>query len=230
MHSLLQRSAPCSLLIALLAATAVAAADNELTEAEHAAGWELLFNGTDHTGWTCNNGKSIATDIEDGALVPYKSGGYLIVHERQFGDFIFQCDVKMGDAQCNSGVFFRVGDLNNPVYSGLEVQVYNSPNVGYNDFGAIYDLVPISHSNIDADGWNHILIACRGPLVTVVVNGEAVAMMNCDAFTEAKKRPDGSPHKFGVVKDFPRRGYIGFQDHGHPVWFKNVKILELDGE
>ena len=25
----------------------------------------------------------------------------------------------------------------------------------------------------------------------------------------------------------PRRGYLGFQDHGHKVWYKNVKLLEL---
>ena len=31
-----------------------------------------------------------------------------------------------------------------------------------------------------------------------------------------------------AVKDFARTGYLGFQDHGHPVWYKNVKLLPLD--
>ena len=30
-----------------------------------------------------------------------------------------------------------------------------------------------------------------------------------------------------AVKDFPRTGYIGLQDHGNNVWFKNVKLLKL---
>ena len=29
------------------------------------------------------------------------------------------------------------------------------------------------------------------------------------------------------MKDFPRKGYIGLQDHGYNVWFKNIKLKEL---
>jgi hypothetical protein len=29
------------------------------------------------------------------------------------------------------------------------------------------------------------------------------------------------------VKDFPREGYIGLQDHGGAVWYRNVKIKKL---
>jgi hypothetical protein len=51
--------------------------------------------------------------------------------------------------------------------------------------------------------------------------------MNCDEWTEAGKGPDGRKNKFEkAARDFPRKGYLGFQDHGHKVWFKNVKILE----
>src|SRR5579871_6423176 len=94
-------------------------ADNELTPEEKAAGWQLLFNGKDHTGWRCDNGRPIATKVENGSLLPYKSGGYIIVYDKQFSDFILKCDVKM-DTRCNSGVFFRVGDLSDPVQTGFE--------------------------------------------------------------------------------------------------------------
>jgi hypothetical protein len=30
-----------------------------------------------------------------------------------------------------------------------------------------------------------------------------------------------------AVKELARKGYLGFQDHGHPVWYKNVKLLPL---
>jgi hypothetical protein len=64
--------------------------------------------------------------------------------------------------------------------------------------------------------------------VTASVNGEAVASINTDEWTQPGKRPDGSTHKFGkAIKDFPREGYIGLQDHGHDVWFKNIKIKPL---
>ena len=41
-------------------------------------------------------------------------------------------------------------------------------------------------------------------------------------------RADGTMHKFKIaIKDMPRQGYLGFQDHGHKVWYKNVKLREL---
>ena len=33
-----------------------------------------------------------------------------------------------------------------------------------------------------------------------------------------------------ALKDMPRKGYIGLQDHGLPVWFRNVKLTPLDSE
>ncbi len=134
-------------------ATAIAAAppaDNELSAEEKAEGWRLLFNGKDHDGWQCNNGKPIATPVEEGSLVPFKAGGYLIVHKDMFGDFRLKCDVKMSSDQCNSGIFFRVGDLLKPVQTGFEMQVAKG-GTGLHDFGAIYDLVPPGQDSDQAD-------------------------------------------------------------------------------
>jgi hypothetical protein len=206
------------------------AADNELTAEEKAAGWQLLFNGRDHDGWICNNGKPIATPVEDGCLVPYKSGGYIILYDKKkFGDFILKCDVKMGDPQCNSGIFFRVAAPKNPVYSGLEVQIENTSQPGLHAFGAIYDLVaPNKQTHRGPGEWNSVELTCRGPEIRVKVNGEEITEMNCDDFPKRGFRPDGTRHKFySAIKDMPRVGYLGFQDHGHPVWYKNVKLLEL---
>jgi hypothetical protein len=29
------------------------------------------------------------------------------------------------------------------------------------------------------------------------------------------------------MKDFARTGYIGLQDHGRPVWYRNIRIKSL---
>lgn len=215
-------------LFLLTAAAPLFAGENQLTEAEKKAGWQLLFNGKDHSGWKCNNGKKIATGIEDGALVPFKSGGYIIIHEKQFGDFVLKCDVKMSSQDCNSGIFFRVANPKDPVYTGFEAQV-NSGGKGYHDFGAIYDLMPATQDVVKKAGeWNTVEITCKGPHITVVANGKEVCKMNCDDFTKKSLRPDGTKHKFGtVIKDAARKGYLGFQDHGKKVWYRNVKVREL---
>lgn len=210
-------------------AAPLSAAENALTPKEKAAGWKLLFNGQDHTGWMCNNSEKIAAPIEDGALVPYKSGGYLIVYEKPFGDFIFKCDVKMAQPQCNSGIFFRVGDLKDPVYTGFEVQVLTGEGMDLHDFGAIYDIVAPAKNAAKGPGeWNSVEIKCQGPLIRVTVNGELVTRLDCDKLDKPGLRADGTKHKFGkAVKDFPRTGFLGFQDHGQKCWYKNVKLLEL---
>ena len=218
---------------ALLAAP-VSAADNQLSEKEKKAGWQLLFNGKDHTGWKCNNGNKIATPVENGSLLPYKSGGYIVIHEKQFGDFIFKCDLKWEAEHCNSGIFFRISDLLNPVNTGFEVQVMNGKGIGKHDFGAIYDLASITkNTGKPAGQWNHVVIRCQGPNISVRVNGEKVCQINCDDFDKPGLCPDGKKHKYKLagqpraVKDFARVGYLGFQDHGQKVWYKNVKLKEL---
>jgi hypothetical protein len=224
----------CAVLFVSSLAGQVRAADNELTEQEKKDGWQLLFNGRDHTGWKCNNGKPIATPVEDGSLVPYKSGGYIIIHEKQFGDFILKCDVKWDAPQCNSGIFFRVAKPADPVNTGFEVQVMSGKGTGLHDFGAIYDLATTTkNAGKETGEWNAIEIKCQGPHLSVKVNGEQVCQLNCDEFDKPGQRLDGTTHKFKqngqpvAVKDFARTGYLGFQDHGQKVWYKNVKLLEL---
>ncbi len=216
----------------LAVAATASAADNTLTPQEKAEGWQLLFNGRDYTGWKCNNGKPVQSPIEDGAIMPYRCGGYLVMYEKPFRDFILKCDVKMSPG-CNSGIFFRVSDPKDPVQSGFEVQIYDHAGTSYHDFGAIYDLArPVKPPKLRPAGqWNSVTITCCGPKISVEVNGELICQMNCDEFTEVGRRPDGTRHKFSrrglPIKDFAREGYIGFQDHGHKVWFKNVKIKVL---
>jgi Domain of Unknown Function (DUF1080) len=219
-----------SLTFAILTTTTqLLAADNELTPKEKADGWQLLFNGKDTSGWKNNTKKPIAAKVEDGALNPHGSGGYVVVYRKQFGDFVFKCDVKMDRPTCNSGVFVRIGDLKDPVQTGLEVQIITGKTPDLHGFGAIYDLVAPSKNATHGPGqWDAVEVRCKGPNITVTINGEKVSSINCDEWRQPGKRLDGTSSKFTkAVKDFPQTGYIGLQDHGNNVWFKNIKLLML---
>jgi hypothetical protein len=223
------------LFVALLAVISMqfdriaSAADNELTAAEKEDGWMLLFNGRDLDGWKNNDGTPVRAKIEDEAINVHGTGGYLLVYEKPFGDFVFKCDVKMDQPFCNSGVFLRTGDLKNPVQSAIEVQVVSDLEPDMHSFGALYDLVaPSKNAARGPAQWDSLEIRCEGPHITVTVNGEQVASINCDEWSQPGRRPDGSRHKFRkAIKDFPRRGHLGLQDHGDNVWFKNIKLKEL---
>ena len=217
-----------------LATPLLNAEDNTLSEKEKEAGWKLLFNGVDTTGWKCNNGKPVATPIEKGSLVPYQSGGYIVLHEETFDDFVLKCDVKWDVPDCNSGIFFRVEDPMNPVHTGFEVQVMGGNKTGKHQFGAIYDLATTTQNAAHPTGqWNHVEIRCLGPEIDVKVNGQHVCAINCDELNQPGLATDGKKHKFQLnkkpraVKDFARAGQLGFQDHGHKVWYKYVKLLSL---
>jgi hypothetical protein len=115
------------------------------------------------------------------------------------------------------------------VQTGLEAQVITDKEPGLHGFGAIYDLVASSKNATHGPGkWDTIEVRCKGPKISVTVNGEKVSSIDCDEWPTPGKRPDGTSTKFKMaVKDFPRTGYIGLQDHCNNVWFKNIKLLPL---
>lgn len=223
------------LLAVVLAALASAPApgDNQLTPAEAAAGWILLFDGKGLDGWMTNSGAPSRTPVQHGCINPHGSGGYMLVHKQPRGDFVLALDFKISRG-CNSGVFIRVGSLTprpgkDVGYNGIEVAIDDTPGAGYHDTGAIYDLVkPSSARALPAGRWNHLDVTCRGPEIQVELNGAVVSRMNLDDWTTPGRRTDGSSHKFDIAyKDHPRSGYLGLQDHGADCWFKNIKLKPL---
>ena len=115
--------------------------------------------------------------------------------------------------------------------TGLEMQVSTGRGTGSHNYGAIYDVakakIPVPQTE---SGWDHIVLTCKGPKIRIEINGKLITEMNCDEYTEARKNPDGSKNKYRKpLKDFPREGYIGFQDHhdNTKAMYKNVKILDL---
>ena len=71
-------------------------------------------------------------------------------------------------------------------------------------------------------------LTANGPKITVALNGKTIVEANIDDWKTANKNPDGTKNKFKTaLKDLPRSGHLGFQYHGHPVWFRNVKLKQL---
>lgn len=76
--------------------------------------------------------------------------------------------------------------------------------------------------------WNHVRLTAQGPHIEVELNGTQVVDINLDDYTEAGRNPQQTLNKYPVAgRQLPRRGYIALQDHGKPVWFRNLKITPL---
>ena len=223
--------AAAGLLFTLGAGGASESRDNQLTPQEKADGWLLLFDGKGPAGWMSGDKPLPAANVQDGAINPHDNGEYVSHYKDKFGNFILNCDYKVSRG-ANSGIFFRVGDLKDPVQTGFELQVYDSgnrPNPGRNGNGAIYDAqAPSANPAKPAGEWNHVELTADGSRLKVLLNGQQVVEMDLDRWTTPRRNPDGSENKFAkALKDFPRSGYIGLQDHGHDVWYKNIKIKPL---
>ena len=223
----------------LLSAVAICAAASMLMNPTAAAESDFvsLFDGKDLSQWTMGPDKSWV--VEDGVITLKRdfdgkehNSDYLWA-KGTYGDFVLELEFKLPE-QANSGVFVRTSDLADPVYSGIEVQVANS--YGRSSLtrggtaGAIYDCLAPTGNPVRPPGeWNHFRITCRGSRIMVELNSQQIVDMDLDRWTEPNTNPDGSQNKFPrALKDFARHGHLGLQDHGRPIWYRNIRVKRLD--
>jgi type 1 glutamine amidotransferase len=189
-------------------------------------GWVDLLADSSLSGFTFKEG---GWAIERGALAR-KKGGDIWTKER-YDHFMLDVEFAV-HPKGNSGVFFRTDDINDCVQTGIEMQVYDTygkTEPGRGDCGAIYDCVAPRVQAVNSPGaWNRAFMICDRNRITVYLNGEEIVNMDLDQWVTPHANPDGSKNKFRIAyKDMVRDGHVGFQDHGDPVWYRNVRIKRL---
>jgi len=233
------------LLVACSATTRMPEA-NSLTKNEKKTGWELLFNGKDFSGWRQYNGTEMPVNwqIEEGAMkvmpanpsrLGQGGGGDIIFAGKMFTDFELSLDWKAGD-QANSGIFYYVRELpGKPIYyAAPEIQVLDNDNASDNKVdshkaGSLYDMIAADPATVHPAGeWNNIVIRVKEGKVTHVQNGKTVVEYSLwtkewDDLVQNSKFKSFPGFTDGIAHE----GFIGLQDHGYTVWFRNVKIREL---
>lgn len=223
------------LLVCGVSFVATAQEHNTLTKKERKAGWQLLWNGRDLSGWKSNspNGDmNKGWKAVDGELVIMaRSGAGDIITEKRYHDFELSIDFKITEG-ANSGIKYFIGE-NGSI--GCEFQILDDENhpdakMGFNGnrrLGSLYDLIP-------ADGW--ALVAKRDwNTARIVVRGNHVEhWLNGVKILEYEKNNDMwdtivSHSKFAKVENFAGGdgGHILLQDHNDEVHYRNLKIREL---
>lgn len=187
--------------------------------------WFSLLDD-DLSQWTFETG---SWEISEGELTA-KAGGDIWTKDR-YADFILDLEFKL-DEKTNSGVFLRTGSIEEWLHTAIEVQIldsYGNSPVTKHDCGGIFDCLEPKKNMVRKPGeWNRYTITCKQNKIYVVLNGEQVIDMDLDRWEKAHINPDGTDNKFSTAyKDMPREGHIGLQYHGHPVWFRNVKLSKI---
>lgn len=229
-----------------LSASAFRQKVNTLTANEKKSGWTLLFNGKDFTGWRQCNGTVMPRNwtIEDNAMkvftAPDKkpgqgSDGDIIYATKKFKNFELSVDWKTSKMG-NSGIFFNVREVpGKPIYyAAPEVQILDNADATDNKIpshlaGSLYDMIAADPKTVKPAGeWNTIVISVKDGKVTHTQNG--VKVLEYTLWTpEWDSMVANSKFKTfpGFTEGIAKEGYIGLQDHGYDIWFRNIKIREL---
>ena len=180
-----------------------------------------MFNGQDLTGWQ-TTGNWLVEDDDSVSLHPrpgehgwQRYDAYLTT-ARKYGDFILDLEFKF-NKRGNSGVFLRVGDRKNQVNTGFEVQIldtHGKANPTAHDCGGVISASAPSKMMVKPAGeWNRYIITLKDNRLEVVLNGEQIQDLDLST----------SP-----LKDRPAKGYISFQDEAKRIWYRDVRIKELE--
>lgn len=195
--------------------------------------WQLLFN-EDLSNAVYEKG---VWSVQDGELTATEDKS--IWTNRDYENFILDLEFKNAH-ETNSGVIVYCSDLKEWIPNSIEIQIADdyaekwaeSPKTW--QCGAVFGHLPATKQVVKKAGeWNRMTIQCQGKSLKVTLNNEAIIDMNLDDYTSATENPDGSevpPWLSKAKSTLPTFGRIGFQGkHGNaPVWFKNIRIKELN--
>ena len=220
---------------------------NTLSESEKNEGWMLLWDGKTTEGWRGAKLDHFPTkgwSIENGVLKVHKSSGGEstnggdIVTTRSYENFILKVDFKITEG-ANSGIkYFVDTNLNQGQGSaiGCEFQILDDvrhPDAklgvkGNRTLGSLYDLIPAPEDKPYRNGdFNTAMVIVNENEVQHWLNGVKIieyqrnnqmwqALVN---YSKYKNWPN-----FGNADT----GLLLLQDHGDEVWFRNIKIKELN--
>lgn len=213
---------------------------NRLTAAERSAGWKLLFDGTSTAGWLEVTGTPFPGDswtIEDGCLkaFPGPKGNRDIRTSGTYTSFelVFAWRIVKGG---NSGVKYLV--QNTDLWTnakglqararGPEYQLVDDASDDASDAtrvtGALYSvLAPTARPSQPPGEWNRSRLIVRGDLVEHWLNDTRV-------LSYSLRQPEViellRQHRKGT--DVVRTSPICLQNHGTPVWFRDLKIRVIE--
>jgi hypothetical protein len=230
----------------LITLTAMSQEVNKLSNQEKKNGWILLFNGKNFDGWRQCNGATMPSNwkIEENAMKVFTAegknpgqpaGGDILFSGKKFKNFELSVDWKVSKMG-NSGIFYYVREVpGKAIYDAApEVQILDNIDATDNKVashlaGSLYDMIAADPKTVKPTGsWNTIVIRVKDGQVTHTMNGVKVVSYTLwtpewDALV-AKSKFKTFP---GFIEGISKEGYIGLQDHGYPIWFRNIKIKEL---
>ncbi|MFT4606212.1 MAG: hypothetical protein ACI9W4_002960 [Rhodothermales bacterium] len=186
---------------------------------------ELIFNGTDLTGWV---GDTEGYAAIDSALVCLQGQGGNLYFDRELSDFELEFDFNLTPG-ANNGVGIRAEQGKDAAYFGMEIQVIDNLAPQWAEIrdwqahGSIYGIAAARRGFLKPAGeWNHEVIRAVGNQITVTLNGQVIVDADI-AEASAGGTLSGREHP-GLLNT---AGYIGFLGHGDEVAYRRIQLKEF---
>ncbi|GHT31209.1 glycosyl hydrolase [Bacteroidia bacterium] len=223
-----------------------------------ADGYVTIFDGKTLNGWRGYSQAAApgAWEVVDGTIHIKGSGngeagatdGGDLLYAHKFKNYELEFEWKVGKGS-NSGVLYFIQEVEGqPSYiSAPEYQVLDNANHpdaklgenGNRQSSSLYDMIPAVPQNSKPFGeWNTGKILSYKGTIIHYQNGEKTVEYHLWT-PQWKELLDKSKFKKGG--DFPvayelllncggenHEGFIGFQDHGDDVWYRNIKVKVTD--
>jgi len=192
-------------------------------------GYTNLLEGGGRTGshFTMLVGAKEAWNLADGVLAcKGGGGGWIGTKENDFDNFDLKLEFNV-PKNGNSGVFIRCPPQGDGAYTGMEIQVIDDDATVFGKLqpwqhcGSIYhEVVPSVRATRQAGTWQTMEIVADKNIVKVCINGIEVVNADLDKYATATT-------KATPLKDRPRKGHIGLQNHGSGIEYRNVRVKRL---
>ena len=217
-------------------------------------GWRGYGKDKAGSRWTVDDGAIKFIGSGAGEAQTDEGGDLIFTHVFKNFELLFDWKVSKGG---NSGVFYLAREVSTkkedgtvqfePIYiSSPEYQILDNANHpdaklgkdGNRQSASLYDMIPAVPQNQKPFGeWNSGSIMVYKGTVVHGQNGENVLEYHMwtpqwtDMLQSSKFSEKAWPLAFELLNNCGgenHEGYIGFQDHGDDVWYKNIRIKILD--
>ena len=215
-------------------------------------GWRAYNGDSLPPGWIAKDG-ILTFDTELGLEQNYKGGIDIIYGEEEFDNFELYVEWKLPKGG-NSGIFYHLKEhipnmgppdispeyqlIDDENYASIHDLTEYNTSVGFENPSQLHPLqktasdyamhaADASQKHLNPVGeWNSTRIVFTPERVEHWLNGKMV--LSFVPWTEEwhVKKNAGKWKDAKLYGSF-KTGYIGFQDHASPIWFKNIKIKKL---
>lgn len=216
-------------------------------------GWRGYGRDEAGSDWSVEDGAIHLKGSGNGEGGGTGGGDLIFAHKFKNFELTFEYKISKGG---NSGVFYLAQEVTAvqngkeeylPIWqSASEYQVLDNANHpdaklgvdGNRQSASLYDMIPAKPQNAKPYGeWNTAKIMVYKGTVVHGQNGENVVEYHLwtpkwtEMLQNSKFKEDGDfPIAYKLLNNMGgenHEGYIGFQDHGDDVWYRNIKIKEM---